>query len=316
MDPGALLERFLERPRVAYVRAVLDVYGRAAGGLLANGLAFAALFTTIPVALVTLGLAGRLVDDPRVQQELASALGRLFPPLRDLIEGTLATIVSGAALTSVIGLVGLIWTVSQFYVTLDVAFSRIFADEPERDVFHRTARGFIWVALLIGVVLVLIVLVVLIGAADAFLPVSMPFGRILARVLTSPPVVLGVAIVVVAFIYRTLPPRAPRWSAIALPAIVAGVVIVVLSQAFVYVAPRLVNAAALAGSLATAFVALAWLSFTFQALLYGAAWVRVREKGASEAVRLAVVADAEAAEAASADLGGAAPSAEPSGRGE
>ena len=64
MDPGAILERFLERPRVAFVRAVLDTYGRAAGGLLANGLAFAALFATIPIALVTLGLAGWLVGEP------------------------------------------------------------------------------------------------------------------------------------------------------------------------------------------------------------------------------------------------------------
>lgn len=44
MDPAAILERFLDRPRVATLRAVLDVYGRAPGGLLANGLAFAALF--------------------------------------------------------------------------------------------------------------------------------------------------------------------------------------------------------------------------------------------------------------------------------
>lgn len=313
MDPGALLERFLERPRVAFVRAVLDTYGRAAGGLLANGLAFAALFTTIPVALVTLGLAGGLVNDRRVQQELAEALARLFPPLRELIEGTLANIVSGAALTSVIGLVGLAWTVSQFYVTLDVAFSRIFSDEPERDVFRRTARGFIWVAVLIAVVLVLIVLVGLVSAADAFLPVSMPYGRVLATILTSPPVVLGVAIMVVTLIYRTLPPRAPRWSAIVPPAIVAGAVIVVLSQAFVYVAPRLVGAAALAGSLATAFVALAWLSFTFQALLYGASWVRVRDQGASEAARRAAAADVEPG---SADLGRPAPPTEPGGRGQ
>lgn len=310
MDPGALLERFLERPRVAFVRAVLDTYGRAAGGLLANGLAFAALFTTIPVALVTLGLAGNLVHDPRVQEELAEGLARLFPPLRDLIEGTLTNLVSGAALTSAIGLVGLVWTVSQFYVTLDVAFSRIFSDEPERDVFHRTARGFIWVAVLIVAVLVLIVLVGLVGAADAFLPVSMPNGRVLARVLTSAPVVLGVAIVVVVLIYRTLPPRAPRWSAIALPAIVAGALIVVLSQVFVYVAPRLVNAAALAGSLATAFVALAWLSFTFQALLYGASWVRVRDQMAAHRTAAAQV------EAGSADLGRPAPPTEPGSPGQ
>lgn len=313
MDPHAILERFLERPRVSFVVAVLDVYGHAAGGLLANGLAFAALFTTIPVLLVTLGLAGMLVGKPEVQAELAEALSTLFPPLRDLIEGTLEGMVSGAALTSVIGLVGLVWTVSQFYVTLDVAFSRIFADEPERDVLGRTARGFISVALLIGVVVVLIILIGLSSAADALMPVSMPIGRALARVLTSPPVVLAVAILVVGLIYRVLPPRAPRWSVVALPAVVVGVIVVVLSQVFVFLAPRLVGAAALAGSIATAFVALAWLSFTFQAVLYGAAWVRVREKGASEAVRIAEVASAEAA---SADLGSPTPPAEPRGSGE
>ena len=54
MDPSKILERFLDRPQVAELRAVLDVYGRAPGGLLANGLAFAALFASFPVALVTL----------------------------------------------------------------------------------------------------------------------------------------------------------------------------------------------------------------------------------------------------------------------
>jgi YihY family inner membrane protein len=312
MDPGAILERFLERPRVAFVRAVLDTYGRAAGGLLSNGLAFAALFATIPIALVTLGLAGWLVGNPEVQAELAEALSTLFPPLRDLIEATLAGLVSGAAITSLIGVVGLIWTVSQFYVTLDVAFSRIFPDEPERDVIRRTARGFIWVALLIAVVIVLIIVVGLSSAADAFLPVSMPIGRLLAAVLTSPPVVVAVAILVVTLIYRTLPPHAPRWSAIAPPAVVVGLAVVILSQVFVFIAPRLVGAAALAGSLATAFVALAWLSFTFQALLYGAAWVRVRDDAASEVDRRTEA----AVEPASADLGRPAPPAEPGGSGE
>ncbi len=313
MDPRASLERYLERPRVAFIRAILDTYGRAAGGLLANGLAFAALFTTIPVALVTLGLAGWLVDDKRVQHELADGLASVFPPLKDLIEGTLTGLVSGAALTSIIGVVGLIWTVSQFYVTLDIAFSRIFADEPERDVLHRTARGFVWVALLLASVLVLVALVALISAADAFLPNSMPDARLLARVLTSAPVLLAVAIIVVALMFRTLPPRAPRWASLAPPAVIVGIAVVVLSQAFVYVAPRLVGAAALAGSLATAFVALAWLSFTFQMLLYGASWVRVREEAASKAAGSAVV---SAVESGSAGLGGPAPPAEPGGRGQ
>ena len=75
-----------------------------------------------------------------------------------------------------------------------------------------------------------------------------------------------------------------------------GLVIVVLSQVFVFLAPRLVGIAALAGSLATAFIALAWLSFTFQALLYGAAWVRVRDDRARGGADSALAGPAAAAE--------------------
>ena len=274
MDPAAILERVLDRPRVAEFRAVLEVYGRAPGGLLANGLAFAALFAAFPIALVTLGVAGLLVDDPTIQAQLARAISALVPPLQDLVDAALLALSDGAAITSVVGVVGLVWTVSQFYVTLDVAFARIFADRQERNVFRRAARGFVWVAGLVGVVAALIVGSSLAAAAEAFLPASSLALTGIGRVL-SLPVVTAIGVAVVAVIYRVVPPQAPGWRAIWLPALGAGLGIVALSQLFLFVAPRLIGAALLAGSLATAFIALAWLSFTFQALLLGAAWVRV-----------------------------------------
>jgi membrane protein len=303
MDPAAILERFLDRPRVALLRAVLDVYGRAPGGLLANGLAFAALFAAFPVALVTLGVAGWIVDDPTIQARLARAIGTLLPPLRDLVDQALLALSDGAAVTSAVGVVGLIWTVSQFYVTLDVAFARVFADRQERNIFRRTARGFVSVAGLVGVIVALIVGGSLAAAAEAFLPSSSPSLAGLGRVLGSVPVVTTIGVIAIAIVYRVVPPRSPSWNAIWLPALVAGVGIVALSQLFLFVAPRLIGAALVAGSLATAFIALAWLSFTFQALLLGAAWVRVRDDRAV------------AAESPSALAGPAAP-AESSGRGE
>jgi len=303
MDPAAILERFLDRPRVALLRAVLDVYGRAPGGLLANGLAFAALFAAFPVALVTLGVAGWIVDDPAIQARLARAIGTVLPPLRDLVDQALLALSDGAAVTSAVGIVGLIWTVSQFYVTLDVAFARVFADRQERNVFRRTARGFVSVAGLVGVIVALIVGGSLAAAAEAFLPSSSPSLALVGRVLRSVPVVTAIGVVVIAIVYRVVPPRSPSWKAIWLPAIVAGVGIVALSQLFLFVAPRLIGAALVAGSLATAFIALAWLSFTFQALLLGAAWVRVRDDRSVSA------------ESPSALAGAAAP-AESSGRGE
>lgn len=302
MDPSSILERFLRRPRIAYVRAVLDTYGRAPGGLLANGLAFAALFATIPVALVSLGLAGWLVDDPRIQARLARALVDAFPPLRDLITGSLDALTTGAPLASIIGLVGVFWTVSQLYVTLDVAFARIFSEVPERDGLRRTARGFLWV----GLLLTLVILAILVGSfaalADASLPTGLPLGAAVGAVLTSVPALIVVAAVAVAGAYRAIPTRSPSWSAIGLPAVIVGVAVVGLAQAFVLLAPRLVGVAALAGALATVFIALAWLSFTFQALLYGAAWVRVR--------------DDRGRAATASHLGGAAATTEPRGRGE
>ncbi len=301
MDPAAVLERFLDRPRVAYVREVLDTYGGAAGGLLANGLAFAALFATIPTALVTLGLAGVLVDDPGAQSKLAGLLKEAMPPLSELIDGALAALASGAAVSSIVGVVGLIWTVSQLYVTLDVAFSRIFFAAPQRDVVRRTARGFVWVASLLGLVVGVIVVGSLAAAADALLPEGFALGRLVVAVATSLPALLALTVTAVMLMYRFLPPRTPAWRSLWLPAVAAAVAIALLSQLFVYLAPRLVGVAALVGSLATVFIALAWLSFTFQALLYGAAWVRVRD------VR---------ARAAASALTGAAASAEPGGGGE
>ena len=307
MDPTKILEKVLDEPRVAEVRRVLDVYGRAPGGLLANGLAFSALFAVVPIALVTLGVAGLIVDNPAVQEQLAEALGAVVPPLAELIDQALVAMAQGAAVTSIIGVLGLIWTVSQFYVTIDVAFARIFTDRPERDVLRRTARGFVWVAGLVGVVVALIVGGSLAAAAEALLPTTTTALTVIGRVVTSPPVVILVTVGVVLVIYRIVPPRSPSLRSAVVPAIVAGLGIYLLAQVFLFVAPRIVGVAALAGPLATAFIALAWLSFSFQILLLGAAWVRVRDDAGTAAE--------ESAEEESALLGPAAP-AEPGIGGE
>jgi YihY family inner membrane protein len=277
MKVPAALERLLDRPAVGVIREVMEIYGHAPGGLLANGLAFATLFAVVPIALVTLGVAGLLVKDPAVQQQLATALSSLVPPLQELIQAALVAMAQGAAVTSIIGVVGLIWTVSQFYVTLDIAFSRIFSDRPERDLFRRTARGFMWVAGLIGVVVALIVATSLAAAAEALLPTSSPALSGFGRVMSSPPMVAFITMLVVLLVYQVVPPRRPAIRAAVPPAILAGLAIFVLGQIFLFAAPRVVGVAALAGPLATAFIALAWLSFSYQALLYGAAWVRVRD---------------------------------------
>ena len=305
MDPAAFLARFLDRPRVARVMRVLDIYGRAAGGLLANGLAFSALFAAIPIALLVLGVGGYVAaGNPAARDRLAQALIEAFPPLTELIDGAVAALSKGAALTSIIGFVGVIWTVSQLYGAFDVAFARIFAAAPERDMVNRTIRGLLVVLLLGVAVVAFVILVSLAGFLDALIPTAVPVAGAMVAVVRSVPFLIALAIGIVLVMYRTLPPTAPRWRSASIPAVVVGIVVVILSQVFSLLVPRLVGVAALAGSLASAFIALAWLSFTFQAILYGAAWVRARDEGA------------DAAATGSAGLGRPAATAEPGIGGE
>ena len=279
MDLRATIGRLIERPRIVTARAVLDAYGLAAGGLLANGLAYAALFASLPIALLLLGIAGFVARDPAFQSELAARLALAFPPLRDLLDDALAAVTAGAGASSIVGLVGLVWAVSQFYATLDTAFARIFSNFEERDLARRTLRGFLSVVVLVGLVVVVIVVVSTAAVLDATFPSRIPLATTIADALSSPIALLVAAVAVMAVGYRVLPPRAPSWAAIRLPAVVVGVGVTLLAQAFGLLSPLLVQAAAFVGSLAAAFIALAWLSFTFQAVLLGAAWVRVRDRG-------------------------------------
>jgi YihY family inner membrane protein len=297
------------------VRAVLDTYGRAAGGLLANGLAFSTLFAAIPTLLLILGLAGWVTDNSDVRNRISEVLIAAFPPLEDLIDSALDAISQGAFAASVLGVIGLIWTVSQLYGALDVAFARIYTGIPERDIVRRTARGFLVVALLAGGIIALVLVAGFAATVDAATPQTSSVATAIASLITSWPVMILITVLAVLVVYRTLPPRAPSLRAEMLPAILVGTAIVILTQVFTFLVPRLVGVAALAGSLASAFIALAWLSFSYQALLYGAAWVRIREHG----IFVPDVTPEEAAvveEAGSDALGSAAAPAEPGVRRE
>jgi len=311
-DPMAILSRVLDAPRVVEVRAVLDTYGRAAGGLLANGLAFSTMFAAIPTLLLILGLAGVVANDTAVRDSISRVLIAAFPPLQDLIDSALDAITKGAAAASILGVIGLAWTVSNLYGALDVAFARIYTGIPERDMVRRTARGFLVVGLLAIAIIALVLIAGLAAALDSTALGRIPFVQTITSLATSWPAMIVVAIVGVLIVYRTLPPRAPSLRAELLPAVLVGTGIVILTQLFTFLVPRLVGVAALAGSLASAFIALAWLSFSYQALLYGAAWVRIRQHGVTvpdvTPEESAAIQEAAAAGRSAADDGSESPS--------
>ena len=130
--------------------AILEAYDRAGGGLVAGGLAYAALVALLPGLLLVLSIFGLVVTDPAVQAQLVEAIGNAVPPLKTFAETALQQVSAGAIAGGLIALVGLLWASSRFYSALDYAMARIFVQAKNRNEIERTLRGLLLAALLVA----------------------------------------------------------------------------------------------------------------------------------------------------------------------
>lgn len=222
------------------------------------------------------GVVGLVVSDAADRQAVVETIVGVLPPMRELIEVVLTEVASNAAPVSILGAVVLVWGTSRFVVAFQDAIARVMGGDRRRGLLASNLAALGAVVLMIGA----IVASTLISGVVAFLEAGEALGvlPLLGDAFSILLGVLPVAATVVAtiLVYRIVPVPAPRWQAVIIPGIATGLALTVLARAFAFIAPRLIGSAALLGTLATAFVALAWLALSFQALLLGAAWVRDR----------------------------------------
>ncbi|MFL5755344.1 MAG: YihY/virulence factor BrkB family protein [Chloroflexota bacterium] len=271
----------MARPLVQRIQTVLDTFNKAGGGLLAGGLAYAALFALLPALLLVFSVLGFAVEDPKRRAEIIERVAEAVPPLEQLIRASLDQVVTGRVPSSVIGIIGLLWGASRFYGSLDDAMARIFHDAPVRGVVERSARGLLSILLL----LVLFIGGLAVTGAASVAMERQVFGAQLEEATGSfwrvagPVLAVVVYIVGVGLIYRLVPDRHVPWRALLLPALVVGALLGLFTELFALIAPRIIGSAALYGTFVAIFAALIWLGTGFQILLIGAAWVRLRIGG-------------------------------------
>src|SRR5262245_11111339 len=271
------LDRLARLAGGSTARRVLARYGATGGSLLANGPAFTACFAIVPAFVVALGVAVPLLGSTTDRSSLIQAAGRAFPPLLDLLGPVSEELDRLSGSITVIGLVGFVWGASRFSVALQDALELVFGGTARRGLIGRQLLALGSVALLVVAVVALALLASVAsfieGAVSSGGPTELVSPVVALLVTISGPVIGAVAL---AAVYRFVPPARPSWSDALLPAFVVGAALTIATRLFVILAPRLVGGAAVFGSLVTVFVALAWFSATFQALLIGASWVSDR----------------------------------------
>jgi membrane protein len=270
-----LFGRILELTPIRRPRSIVTVYSQAGGSLLAEGLAYSALFAGLTGLLFAVAVLGYLVPAESDRQRLLDGFTGQLAPLAPVARNGLNSVAAHAGAFSIAGLAGLAWGTSQFYGALDTAIARVFARTPARGAFDRILRGFVSVLLLVGGLLsgiaISAVQTIVVGGIGLG-----PHGDQVVAMVAFPLVTAVVVTIVVGVLYRVVPNTNVPLAVLRLPALVAGLALTCLTEALVYVAPLLTGALSLFGGVAAVFAALAWLHLAFQVLLLGASWTRLR----------------------------------------
>lgn len=264
------IQRVMRNVVVRTTFGVMDVANEAGAPLFGPALAFTTLFAVVPLLLLFAGVLGWVIQDAVQRSALLDQLVSYFPPLADVMSTSLEGVVRERGTLSIVGLVGLLWGASSYYAALDEVMRRIFGAQHVRGFIEQRVRGIITVAVLVGLMLGVI------GLSGVFALVSEQVrgGWILQLAFSI--AALSVTVIVVLALYLLVPAAPPSWRAALPPAIAAGVGIGLLTSLFSLLTPWLIGGLLAFGIIATVFGALIWLSFSYQILLYGAAWARIR----------------------------------------
>lgn len=274
--------RVLSRPTVARMRAVLDRFSLAEGGLLAAGIAFNAMFALLPLAILASGVIGFLLGDPESRIPVLAFLVDWAPPLAGVLDEVISGLADASPSLSIVGIVGAAWGTTRLFASLESGIGAMFTGVPRRGLVARAALRLASI-LVTGLV---VAAALVIGPALSFAAESIgqvgPLAAIgLGLALLVLPYILAVLALIA--VYRVMPPSQATWSSIVRPAAIVGLTVVVLTRIFAIAAPRLLGANFVYGTLGAIFVALAWLQLVFSVILLGAAWVGEREVAAAAA---------------------------------
>jgi YihY family inner membrane protein len=240
--------------------------------LIASGLAFSALFAVIPGLLLVLSVLILLAVDAETQQKFIHWITTQIPPLANVATELVASVKDSARVGTVIGVIAFVWGVSGFYLALENALGRFFPSRRGRDPILGRIRSIVAVLLVVGGVL---------AAFGLNVVLSLVIRDEGALSLVSPILTIVAASLICLACYRLVPVEPPQLRAAAPAALLAGIFIGVLTSLFGLFASWLFGGLlALGATLASVFLALIWFGYTFQALLYGAAYARLRATSA------------------------------------
>ena len=263
------MKRFIQFAR-CYVQGMADdqIWMRSAA------LAYFAVFSIFPLALLVISAVGFFLDDPERQQQVLDAINNLLPEMTqivvDIAEGAMESMVRSRNLSGLIAVIGLLWSASGFFRALEFSVHFIFGMSAPRPLWKSRGVGMILVLLVTPILLVAVALI-----SFSHLLVDLPFiPEILQTFLSvgiSQAITLMLSIGAFFLLYRFVPkPWSPVRHAF-IGASAAGVAWMVLTYGFNwYLQSGFANYNVLYGSIGAVIALIFYLYLANYVVLLGA----------------------------------------------
>lgn len=142
----------LDRAVIQPVRTIVARYEDDDVPTNAGALTYGAFLSIPPILILLASAVGFLIGDPEEQKQVVETIVDQIPGLEDVAKGAVDAMVSGKAVSGVLGLVGLLWAASGFASRLRHAFGIIFRTERTGLVAGRLTGVLTGVPLLAGVI--------------------------------------------------------------------------------------------------------------------------------------------------------------------
>ncbi len=270
---AAFVDRHTDGSLHIFVDAVRQ-YGRLGASEAAAGLTFYAVFSLFPLLALSVTVTSLFIAEDKISNFLLSFLTPVFPVSRSLIDQNIRRFVDQRGTVSILGVLGLMWSASNFFGLLTHHINRAWRDARLRNFLQRRLLGLTIIGLILMLLAFSLVLTalsdVVIRLEPAFLREWMDTSLRLIRI-SSRLISVAVTFVIFLFIFRYVPRTRVLFYEAVWGALTVALAWQLTAQLFSwYLGSGMASYDVLYGSIAAIAILMFWLYINCMMILFGA----------------------------------------------
>lgn len=258
------------------IKGTVKKFGTENGSLIAAAISFYATLSLLPLLLLAVSVVGYLLGSSERAFSTVTNLAGQFIPSTEFIDATLHGLIQARGTIGIIGLVALLWTGSQLFVTLQLAMNDIWEVERKPGFIVSKLKA-ILLELVFGVCMALSIgSTSLVALAHSLVPqlASGPLGLLL-RIVAF---VLGLAFAILMFliVYKYAPSEKVAWRSALAGAVFAGAAWTIAKELYALYL-EYADFSKLYGSLGSVVILILWIYYSSVILVMGGELAYVSE---------------------------------------